>query len=137
MLRFSKKTALALILMLMCIVLFQLSCASQKALYSPFTQHFLKQLETELAKNKTGELNLSDKIQKDFLVRQKDGQYVVHGKIIVELSVKESDLEPLNIIVNTKLDQLWTVAIPITSLKSLGKVKGVNFIEIDVPIYKK
>ena len=135
MLRFSKKTVLVLILMLMCIILF--SCASRKALYSPFTQNFLKQLETELAKNQTGELSLSDKFQKDFLVRQKDRQYIVHGKIVVELSVKESDLEPLNIKVNTKLDQLWTVVIPITSLKSLGEIKGVNFIEIDVPIYKK
>ncbi len=118
------------------VISFQVNCASQKALYSPFTMGLIKQLEIE-AENKTNNRTPSDKIQKDFLLKKEKGVYVVHGNIVVEPTFKESDLERLKINVNTKLDQLWTVVIPLTSLEPLGKIKGINYIEIDVPIRKK
>ncbi len=130
---FNKPT---IVLPLMLVISFQINCASQKALFSPFTQHLLKQLEIE-AKNQAKTSTPSDKIQKDFLIKIENGVYVIHGNIVVELTFKESHLKPLKIKVNTKLDQLWTVVIPLTSLEPLGSIKGVNYIEIDVPIKKK
>ncbi len=130
---FNKPT---MVLSLMLVISFQINCASQKALYSPFTMGLMKQLEIE-DENQTKNPTPSDKIQKDFLLKKEKGVYVVHGKIVVEPTFKESDLAPLKINVNTKLDQLWTVVIPLTSLKSLGSIKGVNYIEINVPIKKK
>lgn len=126
-----------IIVVFFAVCVLQISCASPKAQYSPFAQRLIQQMESEQESNQTGDKALSKETQEEFLVKKVNDIYVVKGSIVVDLGFKDSELEPFNVVVHSKLDQLWTVEIPITSLKDLGTVKGVHFIEIDVPVHKR
>lgn len=74
---------------------------------------------------------------KRFLVKRDERGYVVHGMIKVDASLDPVDLERLNIRVVSQRKEIWSVIIPVQSLKALGRIKGVCRIEIDSPVEQR
>ena len=63
--------------------------------------------------------------------------YFIGGLLSVTPTLDENEITKLNIKIGTKIDDIWTVKIPINKLKSLSTIVGVNHIQIDEPINPK
>lgn len=59
-----------------------------------------------------------------------NGQHYVGALAIVNSEIQESDLTDLDIIMSTKLQNLWTLRIPITAMNDFMQVNGIDFLEI-------
>ena len=120
-------------------VMGMLVCSHHSAQYSPFTQRFLHEFEQsqESKSRESREIILSRRMIEQFLIRKSDQGYVVHGVIQVDGSLNPADLQPLNITIQNQREELWTVIIPVHSLRPLGRIRGVRRIEIDAPVTQK
>ncbi len=72
-----------------------------------------------------------------FLVKRENNAYVVHGIVTVDQRLKLADIEQLDIQIKQRQGNHLSVIIPVKSLKPLGQVRGVQFIEIDTPVIQR
>ena len=114
-------------------------CSAHRARYSPFTMRFLHELDKARAEHveRSDAIILSEKMMKQFLVKEEDHGYIVHGVIEVAGAFDESALTSWSVRVRSRHGNFWSVVIPIESLKHLGDIRGVLRIEIDTPVKKR
>lgn len=62
----------------------------------------------------------------------------IHGIAKVDIfKIKEADLENAGATINSKIDDIWTISIPISSLAKLSTLKGLLYFDADMPIRSK
>jgi len=88
------------------------------------TKFFLHDLSKEVAERPTTHFVTNYDLLKI------NGQYYVGALAIVNSTIQESDLSDLDIIVSTKLQDLWTLRIPIAAIDDFMQISGIDFVEI-------
>jgi len=90
---------------------------------SPTTQLFLK------------ETRQSQLVPASYVYRKDaQGNTCVAGMIKVSPSVDAVTIEALGIHIGTKAGQIWTVSVPLQKLEAFTQIRGIDYIELDVPM---
>ncbi|MFY0644226.1 MAG: S8 family peptidase [Bacteroidia bacterium] len=80
-------------------------------------------------------LNHLECIDEQTLVHTKIGDQVyLNLMILVDEFVVEEELTALGVIVNSKIEEVWTILVPKSSLRALTHVQGIEYLELDHPI---
>ncbi len=95
----------------------------ERAKLSPSTQLFIKDL------NNTKSIPASYVYRKDA-----QGNLCVAGMIKVTPTTDAAALETLGVHIGTKAGNIWTVSVPIHKIESFIQIKGIDYIELDVPV---
>lgn len=66
--------------------------------------------------------------------KDNNGNTCVAGMIKVSPAVDETAFEAIGVTVGTKAGTIWTVSIPLQSVQEFLQVRGVEYIELDIPI---
>lgn len=65
-----------------------------------------------------------------------DGDYYASALIKVKnASLAERNLNTLNAKIGTKAGDIWTVQVPVTNLHRFAQTKGIQYIEVDQPVF--
>ena len=115
--------------------MFCFACAGPRAQYSAFTLRFLYDLEQVRSEN--GSPLLDDSLKKKYLVRESGQGDVVHGFLTLTPDFDPKRLENPGVILQSRIGDICTAVIPVRSLRRLGRVKGISYIEINSPIQKR
>lgn len=96
---------------------------AERAKLSPSTQLFIKDL-------------YNTKTMPASYVYRKDaqGNVCVAGMIKVSPSVDATTIETLGVHIGTKAGKIWTVSVPLQKIESFTQIKGIDYIELDLPI---
>jgi len=70
-------------------------------------------------------------------IRLIQGQYGIGALIKVSNDPDQRKLNDLGIRVNTRIDKIWSVTIPLTSLQKLSEIDGIQYVEVDTKISQK
>ncbi len=108
------------------------ACAGPRAQFSAFTLRFLNDIEHVQRQNGAPVLDASLKAK--YLVRNSDQGNVVHGFLYVTPDFDSQSLERLSVQIQSQSEEICTAVIPVRSLRKLGKVKGITYIEINSPL---
>ena len=108
------------------------ACAGPGAQFSAFTLRFLNDLEHVERQNGAPVLDASLKAK--YLVRNSDQGDVVHGFLRLTPDFDPESLERLGVQIQSQSGEICTAVIPVRSLRKLGKVKGITYIEINSPL---
>lgn len=112
-----------------------ITCSGHSAQLSPHSKGLISEIKQAEKEAKGGKLKLSDEVCQKYLLREIHNDYLVHGIIRVdEPRVVEVKLLKLDVHINSRVDDLWSVAIPVTSFEQLSRTKGVGYIEIGTPV---
>ncbi len=110
---------------------------AQQAQYSNFSKRCIDELRLKetLSQGKAeNSLVVSQEIQEKYALAKTAKGYEVGAVITVNLQkIKEKDLQDLNIAVNSKIGDIWTLQLPIYSLPKIGTIEGIIYVEINVP----
>ena len=99
---------------------------TSKAKLSAFTQHYLLSGNSaELTQNKKPTV-VYKKIQNN---------YFISALIKVTAAINVAQLQSLNIKIGTKAGNIWTVQIPENKLNDFILLNGIDYIQLDEPIY--
>ena len=102
---------------------------------SPYTKTFLSKISEEMESDKSF-VPSSDLIEEYELILIKD-LYFIGVYLSVNPNLNEKEITDLNIKIGAKIDDIWTVKIPINKLRSLSSIAEVRYIQIDEPIKQK
>ena len=107
--------------------------------YSAVTKRFLTHVESNIKKAQLYKrpLTFSKSVMKEFLVKKINNDLIVRSLMLVNSGLNEANLSDLGITINSKIGNIWTAEIPVRSLSQLGKIRGLDFIEIDTPVKTK
>ncbi|MDP4266517.1 MAG: S8/S53 family peptidase [Bacteroidota bacterium] len=119
-----------------------LTCSAtiaQDAQLSAYSQKVVKNLHPYIKNpNKSKNLNIPVKVQKEYLIQLHKNVYKLGGTIMVDQNtIDQNELKKLGIEINSKIGNIWTAKIPVQSLELLTKVKGVKYIDLDSGVKKK
>lgn len=105
---------------------FAQSTKIQQAKLSPFTKLFL----ADRQKANSNELPKQYVYKKDA-----GGNYYLSAMVRVKPTAVASDFESIGVKTGTKAGRVWTVAIPVAQLDNFIKLPGLDYIELDEPIF--
>lgn len=71
----------------------------------------------------------------EYVRKKTDGKYYLSAIIKVNHNVDENAFSNLKVHTGTKAGNIWTVQIPEENLNAFTKLKGVNYIQLDEPVY--
>lgn len=111
-----------------------LTCSGHSAQLSPQSRGLLAEVRKARQENKSGKLKLSAEVCQKYLLRETFGGYSVYGIIRVTRPRVQVKLEMLDVQVNSKVNDLWTVSIPVSALEELSRTRGIEYIEIDTAV---
>lgn len=96
---------------------------AERAKLSPSTQLFIKDLKN------TKDIPASYVYRKDA-----QGNVCVAGMIKISPDVDAAAIETLGVHIGTKAGNIWTVSVPLQKIESFTQIKGIDYIELDLPI---
>ena len=99
---------------------------SYKAKLSPRTKKYL----LESAKQDNKEI-----ISSEFIYKKISGKNYLSALLKVNANVDTKRFSDLNILIGTKAGNIWTVQIPTEKLKDFIHLEGLDYIELDEPIF--
>jgi len=70
-------------------------------------------------------------------IRLIQGQYHIGALIKVNPDFDQSKLNDLGARVNTRINNIWSVTIPLTSVQKLNDIEGIQYVEVDTKIRQK
>ncbi len=123
-------------ILIFCLCVVFVSKGQTQDRYSAVTKRFLTHIESNVKKAQLFKrpLTFSKSLMKEFLIKKINNDLVVRSLILVNSGLYEARLSDFGITINSKIGNIWTVKIPVRSLSQLGKIKGLDFIEIDTPV---
>lgn len=92
---------------------------------SPITKRYLASAETAE----------KQKSSYDYVYKNISGKKYLSGMIKVNENIDPIALSSLNIITGTKAGNIWTVQIPPENLKAFTMIKGIEYIQLDEPVF--
>ena len=96
---------------------------AERAKLSPSTQLIIKDLK-----------NIKY-IPASFVYRKDaQGNVCVAGMIKVRPNVDAAAIETLGVHIGTKAGKIWTVSVPLQKIESFIQIKGIDYIELDLPV---
>ncbi len=115
------------------------SCASSKAQLSAPTQILITEYKKakEKARADRTAIILPEKVMKDYAIRLENYKYVADALVTVNESVDEKKLTEIGVHINSKINSIWTIAIPMDNIEKLIKIKGVEFIDIGIKAFNR
>lgn len=119
-----------LILIPLFIIIFGSSVSGEDKL-SASTKRLLTRIEDGLHK---ANLQLPSGLVEEFLIHQSGGRYKVRALIMVNSKIDRGELSNLGITINSELDRIWTVDIPLESIRDIADLGGIEYLEIDTPV---
>jgi minor extracellular serine protease Vpr len=93
---------------------------------SPFTKKYL--LESD--KNKREIF-----FPKNYIYNTISGKYYLSAILKVNNDIDTKTLSDLNILIGTKAGNIWTVQIPPENIKAFIQLSGIDYIQLDEPVY--
>ncbi len=95
----------------------------ESAKLSPSTKLFIKNLHNTTA------------VPASYVYRKDaQGNLCVAGMIKVTPTTDAAALETLGVHIGTKAGNIWTVSVPVQKIESFIQIKGIDYIELDLPI---
>lgn len=110
--------------LLICVLLAIQVTAQESAKLSPLTQIFLMKRE----QNK-------QVLPQNFVYRKVGNVTCISALLKIQPTVDEVALRALDVRVGTKAGTIWTALIPVDNLNALSRVKGVEYVQVDEPIF--
>lgn len=100
--------------------------------FSTNTKMLLLNIDKSLQKSgNLSTLSLSARTEKEFLVKTISREKIVNGFILVEPGFNKNLLTNLDVKINSSLDNLLSVTIPLHSLAMLEDIKGIKYVDVD------
>jgi len=109
---------------------------SQDAVFSANTKALLLQVK-QLPGLKSNPVQLTASLKQFYPVRTIDNQNYIGALIKVSPAIDEKAMTGLGVKINTRVNDVWSVMIPLTSLERLKDVKGLVYVEADCRVSKK
>ncbi len=113
-----------------------LASFGQDAELSLQTRQLIKQVK-KLEKIHAKYSEKLERISQQYPVEDKGGNLIIGGMIKVSDDLEENIVTNLGIEVNSKINDIWTVKIPILKIPELRKIKGIKYIQTDTQVKKK
>jgi hypothetical protein len=120
-----KITSLLFVFLISYAVIAQTS-ENTKAKLSPQTKKYLLEVEKQQGKGI---------LSSEFIYKKISGKYYLSALLKVNNNVDEKKFNDLNILVGTKAGNIWTAQIPLDKLKDFVKIEGLDYIELDQPVF--
>ena len=109
---------------------------SQDAVLSANTKALMLQLK-HLSTLKSSPAQVSAELKQSYPVRIFDNQIYIGALVKVGPGIDEKALANLGVKINTRINDIWSIMIPLFSLEKLKDVKGLIYVEADCTIKKK
>ena len=110
---------------MICVCITNVMAQESTARLSAFTKHFLTEFKN--LKGKSAHVS-------GYNYKQIDGKLYISSLIKVNSDVSETDLNSRGILIGTKAGHIWTAQIPVESVQTLTAIKGISYIEFDMPV---
>lgn len=78
--------------------------------------------------------NISKKPIDGFVFKEVNGQLCVSAFIKVNDLIDENKLTSIGVFTGTKAGDIWTIQAPVDNILLLAKVKGIDYIDVDIPL---
>lgn len=105
---------------------------SQKSKMNAAAKMFILEYENVLNSSRSDAFS---KLKTDYDLIKKDNQLYIGVLALVNTDeIDENALNQLGVINDTRLNQLWTMRVPIEHFSSLTNVSGIKFIEVAEPV---
>jgi len=109
---------------------------SQDAVFSANTKALMLQLK-HLSSLKSSSAQVSSELKQFYPVRIVDNQIFIGALVKVGPGIDEKALANLGVKINTRINDIWSLMIPLFSLEKLKDVKGLIYVEADCTIKTK
>ena len=103
--------------------------------YSPYSRTFLRNLDKEILSNES--FIPSSNLINDYSLLLINDVYYLGGLLKIREGIDEEKLRDMGVKINTKVNEIWTVKIPILQLKKIGNIEEINYIQIDEQVKPK
>jgi len=80
---------------------------------------------------------LINSLNQHYPIRLIQGQYHIGALIKVNPDIDQNKLNDLGVQVNTRINNIWSVTIPLTSVQKLNQIEGIQYVEVDTKIRQK
>lgn len=115
-----------------CVII--ISCVSSNLKFTSSTKLLLNEYykAKQNAEKKGKNITLPEKIVNDYALKIVDDNYVVKAFIKINDSLNEDDLNKVGVSVNSKINNTWSVIVPLNKIEDLSKVNGVELIDVSI-----
>ncbi|MBC7554645.1 MAG: S8 family peptidase [Taibaiella sp.] len=71
----------------------------------------------------------------NYIYKKINNKRYISSLIKAGSGIEQTDLDALGILTGTKAGNIWTVQIPVENVEAFTKVSGVDYIQLDVPVF--
>ena len=121
-----RKSILLLLVVLFGQGLFAQNVQQDGAKLSPLTKKYLLE---------SGKKGANGVLSKEFIYKKIAGNYYLSAILKVNESIDAAAVSDLHVLVGTKAGNIWTAQIPFDKLGAFTKLKGIDYIQLDEPVF--
>jgi len=109
---------------------------AQDVQFSSNSKAFMLKVQ-KLTSSKSSASQIAAGLQQFYPVRTMGNQNFIGALIMVGRDIDQQALKDLDVHINTRLANIWSVTLPVISVEKLGAVKGLTFVDVDGVVDKK
>ncbi|MEI7595637.1 MAG: S8/S53 family peptidase [Bacteroidota bacterium] len=103
------------------------SAFSQNSKLSPTTKKYINLVQNKRVNAETP--------NRDFIYKKISNTFYLSSLIKTNNSINASDITNMGAFIGTKAGNIWTVQIPSSKIIEFIKIKGIDYIQLDEPVY--